>query len=302
MPCTTGHVILRWHLREQNVDVDWYSFLFLETSTWHFGFEVECQMRFVKHTHWSLVFPNPASLPVNIFWFFIIDLRYIYEFLKNDPYFSSVLNLKPVVYQTHRFIWNLWSVLLNNPSICKQLWDQHLASSGQPTWNFLSVFFFFFLYFWKTMPISARIENHHLCNLDGPSFTLKSIMGAPRFECPNYCFGKMNSQKCKLNFMLLQVNLALGYAHFIGILNLVHYIDNQLNLIFQPILLNVVNYFMIWYPCSQPCKINFTNHINWIEIWVFVYVSSHLHIHFLVQGHSSWSTFSLHILRGPKAL
>ena len=26
------------------------------------------------------------------------------------------------------------------------------------------------------------------------------------------------------------------------------------------------------------------------------------HIHFLVHGHSSWSTFGLHLVRGPKAL
>ena len=26
------------------------------------------------------------------------------------------------------------------------------------------------------------------------------------------------------------------------------------------------------------------------------------HIHFLVHGHTSWSTFDLHLVRGPKAL
>ena len=26
------------------------------------------------------------------------------------------------------------------------------------------------------------------------------------------------------------------------------------------------------------------------------------HVHFLVHGHSSWSTFNLHLVRGPKAL
>ena len=36
---------------ELNVYVNWHSFLFFENVTWHFGFEVERQMRFVKHTH-----------------------------------------------------------------------------------------------------------------------------------------------------------------------------------------------------------------------------------------------------------
>ena len=31
-------------------------------------------------------------------------------------------------------------------------------------------------------------------------------------------FGKMNSHKCKLNFMVLQTNIALGSTNFIGII------------------------------------------------------------------------------------
>ena len=46
----------------------------------------------------------------------------------------------------------------------------------------------------------------------------------------------MNLQNCKLNFMNLQTNLAiLGSTKFIGIVNQLHYIDNQFNLNFQPI-------------------------------------------------------------------
>ena len=32
------------------------------------------------------------------------------------------------------------------------------------------------------------------------------------------------------------------------------------------------------------------------------HVSKSKHIHFLVHGHSSWSTFDLHLVRGSKAL
>ena len=56
-----------------------------------------------------------------------------------------------------------------------------------------------------------------------------------------YSFGKMNSHKCILNFMLLQTNLAIGDTNFIAIMNQVHYVDNQVNLNCQPILLHVVN-------------------------------------------------------------
>ena len=76
-----------------------------------------------------------------------------------------------------------------------------------------------------------------------------------------YCFGKMNSQKCELNFVILQTSLAIGSTKFIGIMNQVHCIDNQFNLSFQPISLHVVNHFMIWYPYSQLHKINFIFYI-----------------------------------------
>ena len=45
----------------------------------------------------------------------------------------------------------------------------------------------------------------------------------------------MNSQKCKLNFMILQINLAIGSTNYIGIMNQVHFVDNQFNFHFQPI-------------------------------------------------------------------
>ena len=56
---------------------------------------------------------------------------------------------------------------------------------------------------------------------------------------PTYSFGKMNLKKCKLNFMILQTNLANKFYQFPW--NQVHYIDNQFNLNFQSISLNVVN-------------------------------------------------------------
>ena len=48
--------------------------------------------------------------------------------------------------------------------------------------------------------------------------------------------------------MILQTNVAIGSNSFIGIMNQVHYIDNQLNFNFQSISLQVVNTFMIRYP------------------------------------------------------
>jgi hypothetical protein len=54
----------------------------------------------------------------------------------------------------------------------------------------------------------------------------------------------VNLWKCKLNFMILQTNLAIGSTNYIGILNQVHFIDNQFNSNFQPISLHVVNNFM----------------------------------------------------------
>ena len=67
----------------------------------------------------------------------------------------------------------------------------------------------------------------------------------------------MNSQKCELNFMVLQTNLAKGSTTFIGIADQVHHIDNQIEFNFQPISLYVVNNFMIWYAYSQLHKILF---------------------------------------------
>jgi hypothetical protein len=34
---------------------------------------------------------------------------------------------------------------------------------------------------------------------------------------------------------------------------------------------------------------------------LFGHISKTRHIHFLVHGHFSWSTFNLHLVRGPKA-
>jgi hypothetical protein len=65
-----------------------------------------------------------------------------------------------------------------------------------------------------------------------------------------YSFGKIYSQKCKLNFMILQTYSTIGSTKSIGIMNQVHYIENQFNLSFQPISLHVVNDFMIWYSYS----------------------------------------------------
>jgi len=71
----------------------------------------------------------------------------------------------------------------------------------------------------------------------------------------------MDSQKCELNFMILHTNSAIGSTNFIGIVNHVHYIDNQFNLNFQPISPHVVDNFMLWCPYSQLHKINFMNYI-----------------------------------------
>ena len=49
----------------------------------------------------------------------------------------------------------------------------------------------------------------------------------------NYSFGKMNSQKCKLNSKLLQTNSTIGSTNYIGIMSQVHYIDNQFNWTFN---------------------------------------------------------------------
>ena len=50
-----GHLLLgicRWgDILEDNVDVNWHSFFVFENITWHFEFEVEHQMKFVKRTH-----------------------------------------------------------------------------------------------------------------------------------------------------------------------------------------------------------------------------------------------------------
>jgi hypothetical protein len=51
MTCTTRHVTLRLPFRRK-CRCQLTFFIFFENITWHFGFEVECQMKFVKyHTY-----------------------------------------------------------------------------------------------------------------------------------------------------------------------------------------------------------------------------------------------------------
>jgi hypothetical protein len=54
MTCTTRHVTLRWPFRRKARFQLPFIFVF-ENITWHFEFEVECEMKFVKHTQWLLV-------------------------------------------------------------------------------------------------------------------------------------------------------------------------------------------------------------------------------------------------------
>ena len=70
---------------------------------------------------------------------------------------------------------------------------------------------------------------------------LLDIMLGSSKRCAIHPFGKMISQNCKLNFLILQTNLAIVFFNFIGIMHQVHYIDNQFNLNFQPISLHVVS-------------------------------------------------------------
>ena len=67
-----------------------------------------------------------------------------------------------------------------------------------------------------------------------------------------YSFGKMNSYKCELNFMILQTNLVNIYTTFIGIVNQVDYIDNQFH-------------YMLWTTSWFGTHIhNFIKSISWI--------------------------------------
>ena len=48
-------------------------------------------------------------------------------------------------------------------------------------------------------------------------------------------------------------------------------------------------------------------HKEWSNLIFFklsflIYIKLNQQIHFLVHGHSSWSTFGSHLMRGPKAL
>ena len=50
---TTRHVTSRWHFRRKSRCQSTFIFA-LENVTWHFGFDVERQMKFVKHTQLNL--------------------------------------------------------------------------------------------------------------------------------------------------------------------------------------------------------------------------------------------------------
>ena len=45
------------------------------------------------------------------------------------------------------------------------------------------------------------------------------------------------------------------------------------------------------------------SNLNFFQNCLFwTYNKKNQHIHFLMHGHSSWSTFGIHLVRGPKAL
>ena len=52
MTRTNKHMTLRWHFKRKCRCQLTFVFVF-NIVTWHVGFEVECQMKFVKYTHWS---------------------------------------------------------------------------------------------------------------------------------------------------------------------------------------------------------------------------------------------------------
>ena len=60
----TRHVEHWGEILDENVSVTWHSFLFMENVMWHFGFEDERQMKFVKHTHWSQELWSSSSAPL----------------------------------------------------------------------------------------------------------------------------------------------------------------------------------------------------------------------------------------------
>jgi hypothetical protein len=89
----------------------------------------------------------------------------------------------------------------------------------------------------------------------------------PRNGCPadwivgnsvgiTYSFGKMNLEKCELNFMISQTNLAIGSTIFIGIVDWVHYIDHQF-------------YYMLWTSWFSTHIHNFTKSISWMYAFYF---------------------------------
>ena len=53
MTHTTRHVTLRWNFKRKCRSYQLTFIFVFENVMWHFGFEVECQTQFVKHTHYS---------------------------------------------------------------------------------------------------------------------------------------------------------------------------------------------------------------------------------------------------------
>ena len=74
-----------WHwgdIVEENVDVNWHTFIFVfENVTWHFGFEVERQMKFVKHTHWfeGRLSPSTTQSRPNLIPLMLFESTYMYK-------------------------------------------------------------------------------------------------------------------------------------------------------------------------------------------------------------------------------
>ena len=126
----------------------------------------------------------------------------------------------------------------------------------------------FFLYIDPTFPLLRTHKSNvrHLVHIRYSFYFggVRKLSTCPTlipYTLSSYSFGKTNSQKCKLNFMILQTNLAIGSSNFIGIIRQAHYEDNRFNLNFQPISMYVSN-FIIWYPYSQRHKIEFMNCIT----------------------------------------
>ena len=80
MTRTTKHVTLRWHCRRKCRCQLTFIFVF-ENVTWHFGFEVERQIKFVKHTHWfeGRLSPSTAQSRPNLIPLMLFESTYMYK-------------------------------------------------------------------------------------------------------------------------------------------------------------------------------------------------------------------------------